>query len=132
MPFVSSQISDKRVFAKLYLWSCKTQVQPLLKPRWYAQCGWWIHCCYLEGQHCLGLKNIWYFIAYLGFAKSVELLWAPQVALVVKNLPCQCRRHKRHGFYPWVVKIPWRRAWQSTPAFLPGESHRQRSLVGYS
>ena len=33
---------------------------------------------------------------------------------------------------PWIGKIPWRRAWQPTPAFLPGESHRQRSLVGYS
>ena len=29
-------------------------------------------------------------------------------------------------------KIPWRRAWQPTPAFLPGESHGQKSLVGYS
>ena len=34
--------------------------------------------------------------------------------------------------YPWVLKIPWRRAWQPTPVFLPGESHGQRSLVGYS
>ena len=34
----------------------------------------------------------------------------------------QCRRHKRPGFAPWIGKIPWRRAWQSTPAFLPGES----------
>ena len=33
---------------------------------------------------------------------------------------------------PWVRKIPWRREWQHTPVFLPGESHRQRSLVGYS
>ena len=29
-------------------------------------------------------------------------------------------------------KTPWRRAWQPTPAFLPEESHRQRSLAGYS
>ena len=29
--------------------------------------------------------------------------------------------HKRRGFDPWVRKIPWRRAWQSTPVFLPGE-----------
>ena len=29
-------------------------------------------------------------------------------------------------------KIPWRRTWQPTLVFLPGESHRQRSLVGYS
>ena len=32
----------------------------------------------------------------------------------------------------WVQKIPWRRAGQPTPVFLPGESHGQRSLVGYS
>ena len=49
-----------------------------------------------------------------------------------KEPACQCRRHKRLGFYPWMGKIPWRRAWQPTPGFLPGESHWQRSLVGYS
>ena len=38
---------------------------------------------------------------------------------------------RRPGFGPWVGKIPWRRAWQPTPVFLPGESHRQRSLAGY-
>ena len=47
-----------------------------------------------------------------------------------KGSTCQRRRHKRLGFSPWVGKIPWRRAWQPTPVFLPGESHRQRSLVG--
>ena len=36
------------------------------------------------------------------------------------------------GIYPGVGKIPWRRQWQPTPAFLPGEFHGQRSLVGYS
>ena len=34
---------------------------------------------------------------------------------------CQCMRHKRHRFNPWVREIPWRRAWQSTPVFLSGE-----------
>ena len=48
-----------------------------------------------------------------------------------KELACQCRRCKRPGFNSWVRKIPWRRAWQCTPVFLPGESHGQRSLVGY-
>ena len=38
---------------------------------------------------------------------------------------CQCRRHKRHRFYPGVRKIPWRMAWQSTPLFLPGKSHQE-------
>jgi len=45
---------------------------------------------------------------------------------------CQCMRHKRHGFKPYVGKIPWRRAWQPTLVYLPGESHGQRSLAGYS
>ena len=43
----------------------------------------------------------------------------------------QCRRCKRHGFSLWVGKIPWRREWQPTPVFLPGESHGQKSLEGY-
>ena len=49
-----------------------------------------------------------------------------------KEPSCQCRRHKRPMFDPWVKKIPWRKAWQPTPVFLPGESHRHRSLVGHS
>ena len=44
---------------------------------------------------------------------------------------CQCRRHKTCRFDPWVRKIPWRRAWQPAPVFLPGESHGQRSVAGY-
>ena len=41
------------------------------------------------------------------------------------------QRHKRHGFDPWVGKIPWSRKWQPTPVFLPGKFHGQMSLVGY-
>ena len=41
----------------------------------------------------------------------------------------QCRRPE---FDPWIGKIPWRREWQSTPVFLLGEFHGQRSLVDYS
>ena len=48
-----------------------------------------------------------------------------------KEPACQCRRHRRCMLNPWVGKISWRRSWQTTPVFLPGESHRQRSLVGY-
>ena len=43
-----------------------------------------------------------------------------------------CLQCGRPGFDPWVGKIPWRRKWKPTPVFLPGESHGQRSLVGYS
>ena len=45
---------------------------------------------------------------------------------------CPCRKGRRCGFHPWVGKIPWRRKQQPTPVFLPGESHGQRSLSGYS
>ena len=48
---------------------------------------------------------------------------------MVKNSACQCRRPE---FHPCIGKIPWSRKWQPTPVFLPGESHGQRSLVGYS
>ena len=43
-----------------------------------------------------------------------------------------CLHCARPGFSPWVGKIPWRREWQPTLVFLPGEFHGQRSLVGYS
>ena len=46
-----------------------------------------------------------------------------------KESTCQCRRHK---FDPWVGNIPWRRKWQLTPVFLPGESQGQRNLASYS
>ena len=39
---------------------------------------------------------------------------------------------KQETWAPWIRKIPWRRKWQPTPVFLPGEFHGQRSLVGYS
>ena len=49
-----------------------------------------------------------------------------------KESICQCRRHRRLEFHPWVKKSPWRREWLPTSVFLPGKSHGQRSLVGYS
>ena len=49
-----------------------------------------------------------------------------------KEFTCQCRRRKRWWFDPWIGKIPWRREWQPTLVFLPGELHRQRNLVGHS
>ena len=48
-----------------------------------------------------------------------------------KEPTCQCRRCESCSFDPWVKKISWRRAWQPTPVFLPGESRGQRSLEGY-
>ena len=47
---------------------------------------------------------------------------------MVKRLPALWETR----FDPWVRKIPWRRKWQPTPVFLPGEFHGWRTLVGYS
>ena len=48
-----------------------------------------------------------------------------------KEPACQCRRHKRRGFDPWVRKTPWRRKWQHTHVISSGKFHRQRSLAGF-
>ena len=55
--------------------------------------------------------------------------WASQVVLVVKNLPANAGDTGDSGS---ITEIPWRRAWQLTPVFLPGESHGQKSVAGYS
>ena len=51
-------------------------------------------------------------------------LWSFPGGTSGKEPACQCRRHRWHGFNPWVGKIPRRRSWQATPGFLPGESPR--------
>jgi len=56
-----------------------------------------------------------------------------RVALVVKNLPANAGIiRSKHNIQSLVGRTLQRRAWQPTPVFLPGESHEQRSLVGYS
>ena len=69
-------------------------------------------------SNCIRLVRIWFW-AFPGGASG-------------KEPACQCRRRKRWGFNPWVGKIPWRRAWQPIPVFLPGETHGQRILAGHS
>ena len=68
--------------------------------------------------------------------KSASPLFKPlpcvPVVLGVKNPPANAGRHKRCRFDPWVGKILWRRTWQPTLVFFPGETHGQRSLAGYS
>ena len=50
---------------------------------------------------------------------------------MVKNTPASAGDTET-WVHPWVGKLPWRRKWQPTAVFLPGESHGQRSLAGYS
>ena len=74
--------------------------------------------------HLLFISLMFYSFLCIGLL----FLWTSLVAQTV-NVCLQCRRPR---FDPWVGKIHWRRKWQSTPVLLPGKSHGQRSLVGYS
>ena len=61
---------------------------------------------------------------------ELDLYNVLMVALMVKNLPAMQEPQVRS--LGWIGKIPWRKEWQPTPIFLPGEVHGQRSLAGYS
>ena len=69
-----------------------------------------------------------------------QCLWAYNFSLNLrltswlssKESTCNAGWCRRSEFDPWVRKIPWRRAWQPTPVFLPGKSDGLRSLEGYS
>ena len=67
-----------------------------------------------------------------------RLNWFDVRGLISRGRPWWLRRWRIHlqyrgpRFSPWVRKTPWRRMWQSTPGFLPGDSHGQRSLAGGS
>ena len=61
-----------------------------------------------------------------GIGYPLQYSWASLVAQTVKNLPAM----RRPGFNPWVGTIPWRKAWQPTPVFLPGESFRTEEPGG--
>ena len=73
----------------------------------------------------------------VGYQPVITFIISSYWMFIINGLPtwfsgvesaCQCMRC---WFDPWVRKIPLRRKWQSTPVFLPGESHGQRSLAGY-
>ena len=79
-----------------------------------------------DGQGSLAYCNSW------GRKESdttERLNWTELKWLSCKEPACQCRRHR---FDPWIWKTPWRRKWQPTPVFLPGESQGQSSLADYS
>ena len=72
-------------------------------------------------------------LLWKGLVVSPFQLYSGVLPQLLSGKDClQCRSRRRLGVILWVGKIPWRRAWQSTPVILPGESHGQRNLVGYS
>jgi len=58
-----------------------------------------------------------------GYIIKCLRLWGFPGGASGKESTCQCKRHERQGFDPSVGKIPWRRAQQPTPVFLPGKFH---------
>ena len=64
-----------------------------------------------------------------GLGYPLQYSWASLVAQIGKESTCNVGDL---GSIPGLGRFPWRRAWQPTPVFLPGEFHGQRSLAGYS
>ena len=73
-------------------------------------------------------EGIYVYIWVIHFTIQQKLTQASLVAQMAKNLPAV----QETWVLSQVRKIPWRREWQSTPVFLPGEFHGQRSLAGCS
>ena len=63
---------------------------------------------------------------------DMKIYWTPARWHSGKETHTDARDSRHMDLIPWVRKIPWRRKWQPTPVFLPGESHGQKSPVGYS
>ena len=89
-------------------------------------------CPFFKALHqcsmCVSL-NSWLPVLVSGYQPPAGSQVAQWLKKKKKKSTYQCRRHR---FHPGVGKNPWRRKWQPTPVFLPGESHGQRSLAGYS
>ena len=99
------------------------------------------HDCFASVLSFPSHVNICLYIFALSVCMSMSVSVYTYVYCYVQGFPrwlsneesfCQCRRCRRWDFDPWVRKIPWSRKWKPTPVFLPGKSHRQRSLAGYS
>ena len=103
--------------------------------------GFCYFACYIHLGASPGPANMctsWERSSSLGSRPWQWLLALQKILRVLLRFPwwlresSVCLRCRRPGFDPWVGKIPWRRKWQPTPVLLPGKSHGQRSLVGYS
>ena len=99
----------------------------------------WCHCVMsllLSIQNYNIISSLSTNIILISFFSLLLLLLSNgsnRVSLVaqLQRICLQCRSHRKLRFYPWVGKIPWRKSWQPTPVFLPGESCGQRSLADY-
>ena len=74
-----------------------------------------------EYSRLISFRIDWFDLAVQGILKSLLQHHTSKASILWRS-----------AFFMVQLSHPWRRKWQSTPVFLPGESHGQRSLVGYS
>ena len=72
-----------------------------------------------------------YLVSFTHRSDSAIPILSIRAARVARGKQPNCQS-RRHEFYPWVGKTPWRREWQLTPVFLPRKSREQGSLEGSS
>ena len=90
------------------------------------------YICFIDAktyQMSMGYLLEYFKLSFVPWIIITSIHLGASQVLSGKESACQCRRRM---FNPGMGRIPWRRKWQPTPVFLPGESHRQRSLAGYS
>ena len=125
--FPSASSTYSQEFSIIWNATC-LEVKPLFPPELFYP------CFYFDQRHLPKFETVVLFSSNSPSSPSTKRFnykymksWAFPVAQQRTCLQC-----RGHGFDPWVGKIPWRRKQQPTPLFLPGKSHGQRSLVGYS
>ena len=89
---------------------------------WHRPDSQVLPCCSQSTCSLLCFHTLGFFFF---FSAALRLLRTSLVAQLV------CLQDRRPWFSSWLWKIPWRKEWQPTPVFLPGEFHGQRSLAGY-
>ena len=128
LPSISVWHQDSKLYCSTTAWCYKEQNE---------KCG-----CFIDVPALwIWLGYSWFYLdgVILKFVLAMKLPFAishvPKgfpSGSVVKNLPANAGCPAGDVVQSWVGKIPWRRKWQPTPVFLPGKSHGQRSLEGYS
>ena len=93
-----------------------------IHPYYYS----FLHKIFFNYLWCAGFLLFTWMQSTVYFCLILPIIWLTGITSGEEST-FQCRRQERHGFYPWAGKIPWRKAWQPTPVFLPGESHGQKA-----
>ena len=87
------------------------------------------HWSIVDLQYCVSFRCTAEWFSYISIIFQIIFHGLPSYLSQFARICLQCRRPK---FNSWVGKIPWRRKWQPTLGFLPGDFLGQRSLEGYS